>query len=91
MATCILGRSRSLNRCMVRHPTSQGRAKANPLAALVTGAMMMTYLGENTIAQAIEESVKEVIESGEVTHDLGGTLNTAQAGEAVQRRVLAKL
>ena len=72
-------------------PDIAGQGKANPLAALVTGAMMMTYLGENTIAQAIEESVKEVIESGEVTHDLGGTLNTAQAGEAVQRRVLAKL
>ncbi len=72
-------------------PDIAGQGKANPLAALVTGAMMMTYLGENVIARAIEESVKEVIKSGEVTADLGGSLNTAQAASAVEKRVLAKL
>ena len=72
-------------------PDIAGQGKANPLAALVTGAMMMTYLEENDIARAIETSVQEVIEAQEVTADLGGELNTHQAAQAVQKRVLAKL
>ena len=46
---------------------------------------------ENDIARAIETSVQEVIEAQEVTADLGGELNTFQAAQAVQKRVLAKL
>jgi 3-isopropylmalate dehydrogenase len=72
-------------------PDIAGQGKANPLAALVTGAMMMTYLEQNEIAQAIETSVQEVIQAKEVTADLGGELNTLQAAKAVLDRVLAKL
>ena len=72
-------------------PDIAGQDKANPIAAALTGAMMMTYLGEKEIAQAIQESVQEVIASGEVTSDLGGSLGTKAAGEALTQRVLGKL
>ena len=72
-------------------PDIAGEDKANPIAAALTGAMMMTYLGENDIAQAIQESVQEVIAAGEVTSDLGGALGTKAAGEALTQRVLGKL
>jgi 3-isopropylmalate dehydrogenase len=60
---------------------------ANPVGAILTAAMMLEYLGHAEEAKAIETAVIAAIEAGETTKDLGGSLGTKAAGEAVYRRL----
>ncbi len=60
---------------------------ANPIGAILTAAMMLEYLGFANEAKAIEAAVVAAIEAGETTKDLGGTLGTRRAGEAVLKRL----
>lgn len=51
-----------------------GQNRANPVALILSGAMMLDYLGEIEAARRIRESVRVVIEEGRtLTPDLGGT------------------
>lgn len=68
-------------------PKYAGKDVANPLGAILTAAMMLDYLGFASEALVIEKAVTEAIQAGETTHDLGGTLGTKAAGEAVLRRL----
>ena len=69
-------------------PDIAGQNKANPLAMVLTGALMLTALGFKRSGESIERAVSEVIAAKEVTVDLGGSLNTTQVGEAIIRRLL---
>ncbi len=60
---------------------------ANPIGAILTAAMMLEYLGYPKLAAAIETAVVKAIEAGETTHDIGGSLGTRAAGEAVLKRL----
>ncbi len=65
-------------------PDIAGQGLANPLAAILSEAMMVRHLGQNAAARAIEQAVLHAIEEGEaLTPDLGGTSNTSQVGQAV--------
>ena len=65
-------------------PDIAGRGLANPLAAILSAAMMVRHLGQADAAEAVEQAVLHVIKQGEVlTPDLGGTSNTWQVGQAV--------
>jgi len=69
-------------------PDIAGQQKANPLATILSAAMMMRYsFGLETEARAIEKSVNEVMEAGYRTPDLmeeGKSLvNTATMGDLV--------
>lgn len=68
-------------------PKYAGKDVANPIGAILTAAMMLDYLGCSAESDAIERAVVAVIEAGETTHDLGGSLGTKAAGEAVLRRL----
>ena len=68
-------------------PKYAGKDVANPLGAILTAAMMLEYLGLTAEATLIENAVTETIRAGETTHDLGGTLGTRAAGEAVVKRL----
>ena len=68
-------------------PKYAGKGVANPLGAILTAAMMLDYLGHAEEAQLIERAVIAALAAGETTHDLGGTLSTSAAGEAVERRL----
>ena len=68
-------------------PKYAGKDVANPLGAILTAAMMLEYLGFAAEAASIEKAVTETIQAGETTHDLGGTLGTRAAGEAVLKRL----
>jgi tartrate dehydrogenase/decarboxylase / D-malate dehydrogenase len=55
-------------------PDIAGRGMANPMAAILAGAMMLDFLGQPAAAQAIEKSVVQTLADGAVvTPDLGGT------------------
>ena len=57
---------------------------ANPLATILSGAMMLTHLGEEDAATLIENAVKRVIRDGKtLTPDVGGVSSTSQVGDAV--------
>lgn len=66
-------------------PDIIGQQLANPLAAIRAAGMLLAHFGYRDAAQAIEAAASEVIKRGEVTRDLGGSLSTPQAGEAVRQ------
>ncbi len=68
-------------------PNLAGKGVVNPFGAILTGAMMVLHLGHEAAAERIEKAVVEAIRNGECTRDLGGSLGTAEAGDAVKRRL----
>lgn len=65
-------------------PDIAGKSIANPTAAILTGVMMLKYLGEYEAAEKIDNAVAEVLKEGKVvTSDLGGTAKTMEFAEAV--------
>jgi 3-isopropylmalate dehydrogenase len=48
---------------------------------------MLEYLGHEGAARAVERAVGEAVVARETTADLGGTLSTREAGEAITRRL----
>jgi isocitrate/isopropylmalate dehydrogenase len=44
---------------------------------------MLDYIGYKEAAQGVEAAVVQTINNKEVTRDLGGTLSTTDAGDAI--------
>lgn len=68
-------------------PDIAGRGIANPLAAILTGALMLRHLGFAAEAKAVEDAVGEAVRKGECTADAGGSLSTVEATAAVIARL----
>lgn len=67
-------------------PKYAGLNKANPTAMLLSGVLMLEYLGELEAAGRIMQATKEVIARGkDVTYDLGGTAGTREMARAIVR------
>jgi len=65
-------------------PDIAGQGKANPLATILSAAMMLRYsLGKAEEADRIEAAVAKALAAGHRTADLGGSVTTAQMGDAV--------
>jgi 3-isopropylmalate dehydrogenase len=65
-------------------PDIAGQGKANPLAAILSAAMMLRYsLGMPAEADRIEAAVAAALAGGGRTPDLGGTMTTQAMGDAV--------
>ena len=65
-------------------PDIAGQGKANPLATILSAAMMLRYsLGLPAEADRIEKAVAAALASGARTADIGGTTTTAAMGNAV--------
>lgn len=64
-------------------PDIAGRGIANPIGQIWAGAMMLRHLGHPERADAVERAFTAVIERGDVTADLGGSLTTTEVGAAV--------
>jgi isocitrate dehydrogenase (NAD+) len=59
-------------------PDLAGQNRVNPAALILSGAMMLDYLGEIEAAQRIRTAVRTVIKEGRtVTPDLGGSAKTS--------------
>jgi len=75
-------------------PTLQGKNIANPMAMILAGAALLSYIpvGEaERASRAIYEAVFETVYAGEATTDLGGSLTTTEFTDKVIERVRAKL
>ena len=71
-------------------PQAVGKDIANPLATILSAAMMLDVaFNLKKESQAIEQAVSQVIAEGEVTGDIrpGSQVTTRQAGDAVARAV----
>jgi len=65
-------------------PDIAGQGKANPLATILSAAMMLRYsLGMAAEADRIETAVAKALEGGARSPDLGGTMSTKAMGDAV--------
>lgn len=72
-------------------PQLAGRNVANPIATILSGAMMLDWLGDRygdeaalAAARGIEAAVVEVLRAGQcLTPDLGGTAGTSEVAQAV--------
>jgi isocitrate dehydrogenase (NAD+) len=65
-------------------PDIAGRDLANPIAVILSAAMMLAHLGEDAAAHRIEHAVEEVLSTSlTLTGDLGGTAKTSEITAAI--------
>ncbi|MBI2825196.1 MAG: tartrate dehydrogenase [Planctomycetia bacterium] len=64
-------------------PDIAGRGIANPIAAVLSAAMMLDWLGLADAAAAIRRAVETTLAAGHKTPDLGGKLSTAEMGDRI--------
>ena len=72
-------------------PTIAGKNIANPLATILSAAMMLEWLGDKhedpkcaTAANLVENAVEKLLEDGQIlTPDLGGSSSTMDVAQAV--------
>lgn len=71
-------------------PKHAGLDKVNPTAMILSGALMLEYLGEKDNALKIRKAVSEVLQEGKcTTYDLGGTAGTTQMTGAIIDKIRA--
>ena len=64
-------------------PKYKGQGKANPIAAILSGAMMLQHVGESAAAQRIESIVEELLRTARVPSLQAGVMPTSQIGDLV--------
>lgn len=65
-------------------PDIAGKGLANPVAMVLSAAMMLDRLGEGEAGRAIRDAVRNVLAEGDVrTRDLGGSATTDELAEAI--------
>lgn len=70
-------------------PDIAGRGVANPVAAILSAALMLDWLGEHGAAQRIRKGVEQTLAARETTPDLGGKQTTVAMGDAILARIKA--
>ena len=69
-------------------PDIAGKNLANPMALILSAAMMLDHLGEKDAAERVREAVNAVLREGKkLTRDLGGTAGTTEIAEAIAARL----
>ncbi len=71
-------------------PDIAGRGIANPIAAVLSAAMMLDWLGQTGAAGVVRGAVERVLAAGESTPDLGGRLSTSQVGDRLVEAVASE-
>ena len=59
-------------------PALAGKGIANPMAAVLTGALMFEQLGHPSAAREVESAVRATLQAGVRTQDLGGKATTKE-------------
>ena len=68
-------------------PKYTGLGTANPMAAMLTAALMLENLGHDEAAVQVETAVRSALASGTTTADLGGDCTTDEVGDHVAQIV----
>ncbi len=69
-------------------PDIAGRDIANPIAAMRSGAMLLSYWGDTNGARLIEQAIKNTLAKGIRTRDLGGTAGTRVFAGQVRQELI---
>ena len=73
-------------------PKYRGQDKVDPVATILSGAWLLSYIGEETQSKAIFESTRYVIEETKTTtYDLGGSAKTSEMAAAIATQVRQSL
>ena len=68
-------------------PKYAGKDIANPLAAILTVGVMLETLGYPEWTPRLEDVVREMVRTGSVPRDMGGSLGTAAVGDFVVKKL----
>ena len=68
-------------------PDIAGQGIANPAATMLSGALLLEFLGEEAAGERVRTAVESVLAEGPYTPDLGGDASTADVTEAVLDRL----
>jgi isocitrate/isopropylmalate dehydrogenase len=69
-------------------PDIAGKGVVNPLATILSAAMMLEHLQMGEAAREVEEAVAAVLAEGQArTPDLGGTSSTEEVASAVLKKL----
>ena len=72
-------------------PDIAGQGKANPMAMILSAAMMLKYsFNMQKESDILEQAIQEVLNQGIMTADLGGSASTEEIGDAIAKTVEAK-
>ncbi len=64
-------------------PDIAGQGIANPIAAIWSACLMLDHLGLPDEAMRVMAAIRTATAAGQVTPDLGGSLGTVEAGDAI--------
>jgi len=69
-------------------PKYTGMDKVNPLATILSGVMMLRYIGEMEAADRVMKAINQVLEEGKyLTYDLGGTAKASEMARAIAEKL----
>jgi 3-isopropylmalate dehydrogenase len=68
-------------------PPLAGKGIANPIAAVLAGALMLEQLGAPGAARDVERAVRVTLAAGVRTPDIGGTAGTREVAAAIAQRL----
>ncbi|MBZ0268694.1 isocitrate/isopropylmalate dehydrogenase family protein [bacterium] len=69
-------------------PDIAGNNRANPIASVLSGVMMLRHLEENAAADRLKDAIFAVLAKGDVlTPDMGGTAGTSDMCDALLREI----
>jgi 3-isopropylmalate dehydrogenase len=68
-------------------PPLVGKGVANPMAAVLTGALLLEHLGHQGAAHALTKAVEQTLQDGIRTPDLGGTNSTSEVAARISSLV----
>jgi 3-isopropylmalate dehydrogenase len=69
-------------------PKYKGKNKANPIATIWAGSMLLESLGEKQAAKAVLDAIeKNLSERRALTYDLGGKAGTSDVGDAIAEMI----
>lgn len=65
-------------------PDIAGQGIANPLAVLLSGCLMVEWMGAHDVGRRVRDAIDAVLAAGQIrTGDLGGTANTEEFAQAI--------
>ena len=71
-------------------PDIAGQGIANPVAAILSAALLLEWIGHPQAAARVRGAVEQTLAAGLGTPDLGGKLSTRELGDEIVGRIAAK-
>ena len=72
-------------------PDIAGKNIANPIALILSGALLLDHIGELEAGNRVRNAVTAVLKEGKhMPRDLGGTASTSEVEEAIATRILSR-